>query len=89
MSKLRYKTHKELNSKYHPYTGTITCYYGRAPKNFSSKYDAFIQINDCHNSIRLHPESLKTKKDRTSYYNKVKQLRKEIHRYEKWLERNI
>lgn len=69
-----YATKKWLNSEKDPSTGAICCYAGPAPWQPKRK-TLYLEVSDCHNSVRLHKNEIQTKKD---FINKLVSLKEEI-----------
>ena len=49
-----YKTEKWLNPQTSPSTGSVVCYDGQTEFSDGIGRNAFLQISDCHNIVRLH-----------------------------------
>jgi hypothetical protein len=78
--KVSYKDQVFLNSKKAFGTGTAVACYGKWNKD----EDAFLEISDCHNKVRLH---IMGSDSRKAFINKMKKLRKLLDRYIKHLEK--
>ena len=72
-----------LNSENKPSTGSLVCYYGK-PHWGGKGVDMFLELSDCHHSVRIHIAGSDEKKD---YKNKIRKLEKEIRKYRKFLDK--
>ena len=82
MSKKKYSSRKWLNKKGDPSTGSICCYHGASSWNKKTT-DSYLEVSDCHNSIRLH--KTKTQSDH-DFLMKMKKIRKSIDDFIEFLE---
>lgn len=80
----KYKKLTQLNSKHSPSTGNVTAFYGKSPWDKIKGAYFFLQISDCHSSIRLHNTSLDTLE---SFIKKLKRLRNSINDFITFLEK--
>lgn len=78
-----YKTEKWLNPKTSPSTGSVVCYDGQTEFSDGIGRNAFLQISDCHNIVRLHKCYADSVGD---FIAKLRSLRDEINRFIKHLE---
>ena len=74
-----YCTRKWLNNENSPSTGSVVCFDGESTIVTGNKFQqTFIEIRDCHNSVRLH----KTQDDSIEdFKNKLVLLREEIDKF--------
>jgi len=79
---MTFKSEKWLNPLSSPSTGSVICYHGQSPWNKQKEKIAFVQINDCHNSVRLHKVDSDSKKD---FANKIGVLIEELEQYRNYL----
>ena len=78
-----FKTEKWLNPINSPSTGSVVCYDGMTDFSDGLGRNAFLQISDCHNIIRLHKCYADTVGD---FVKKLRILRNEIDTFIKHLE---
>lgn len=79
---MAYKSEKWLNPLSSPSTGAVVCYHGKSPWKKSKDKMIYVQINDCHNSIRLHRTDHESKKD---FANKIDVLIQELEQFRNYL----
>lgn len=82
MKTKKFSSRSWLNKKVDPSTGSLCCYYGPAPWS-QDKQDTYLELSDCHNSVRLHKTKLQTNKD---FIKKLKSIRKDVDKFIKFLE---
>ena len=79
--KTRFNERTWLNDSSSPSTGAVVVYDGPATyANSSGKFDRiqFVEVADCHQSIRLHRTQFDTEKD---FRKKIKRLKNALKRY--------
>ena len=82
MTSKKYSSRKWLNKKGDPSTGSICCYKG--PSAWNEKIiDSYLEVSDCHNSVRLHKTKSQSDKD---FLMKIKKIRKSIDDFIEFLE---
>jgi hypothetical protein len=82
MLKNTYIKKKFLNSDASASTGAIVVYDGQAPWTMKKQRTRFIEVSDCHQSIRLHQA---TQDSLSDYTAKVSALIKVLQDYKKHL----
>lgn len=65
-------------------TGAVVCFDGEVTWKGENCRDTFLQINDCNNSVRLHPTEDDNIKD---FVRKLKKLNSEIESFINHLEK--
>lgn len=83
MFKTFYSTRTWLNREDSPSTGSVVCYDGEFESQDNIYRNLFLEVTDCHGSIRLH----KSKEDSVEdFVEKMKLLRTEIDKFIEQLE---
>lgn len=77
----RYNKRTWLNEENSSFTGNVIC----CDTDCEDNQYLFVQISDCHNSIRLHSH-IGEENDHSKFINKVKLLRDELDLFIKYLE---
>ena len=83
-----YKRTKQLNSKESRATASVVLV-DKVDTKKEDRFASFVKINDCNNSIYLHPHKNihHSKKAKRSYLKKIKILQKELSMYIKHIEK--
>ena len=82
-SKTFYSTRKWLNKEDSPSTGSVVCYDGEFDSQDNTYRNLFLEVTDCHGSIRLHKCKDYSIED---FVEKMKLLRSEIDKFIEHLE---